>query len=319
MTGTDDNGATVSLDQDIYHSAYGFFYDRQVVCAGFTLAYSYLMNMVGVECTYVGSSTMGHAWNKAKIDGHWYNIDLTFDNFDYDGSGYNTYGSMKHRHFLKSDAYFGTEAGSFHYNGTTYDDCTADDTAFDEAFWDDVQSRIYTVNGDYYYLDPYYNGRYSTVTLTRRSADGTEEALCDSFSATRLGFYASSTEITDSGRTIHKTLFDEVLAKLSYLDNRFYLCAGNAIYSVTLDGRRFYICPLDANACGLGVNGEHNLFYQLYTGTKTENSHIDALDKVEYFRQHISTDESDSDYNNYPDINLDGYVNAKDYTYIIQA
>ena len=35
-------------DKDIYHSAYGLFYDGNVVCAGYALAYSYILNLLGI-------------------------------------------------------------------------------------------------------------------------------------------------------------------------------------------------------------------------------------------------------------------------------
>ena len=68
---------TNNENKEIYHSAYGFFYDYNIVCAGYTLVYSYLMHELGIECEYVTSSGMEHAWNKIKINGKWYNADLT--------------------------------------------------------------------------------------------------------------------------------------------------------------------------------------------------------------------------------------------------
>jgi transglutaminase/protease-like cytokinesis protein 3 len=76
-------------DKNIYHSAYGFFYDQKVVCAGYTLAYSYLLSMVGIECEQVSSTAMVHAWNAVNIDGNWYNVDLTFDDIGFYNSNMN--------------------------------------------------------------------------------------------------------------------------------------------------------------------------------------------------------------------------------------
>ena len=105
----DENGNYVAaLDLDIYHSAYGFFKNNIAVCAGYTLTFSYLMHQLGIDCEYVSSDKMEHAWNKIKLDGNWYNIDITYDNSDYVG-GENTYGLAYHSCFLKSDSYFQSE------------------------------------------------------------------------------------------------------------------------------------------------------------------------------------------------------------------
>ncbi len=285
------NGSYVSsLDLPIYHSAYGFFKDYTVVCQGFSLAYIYLLNRLGIECTYVSSDSMNHAWNMVKIGGQWYNVDVTWDNFDnvYDE---NVYGSVHHVHFLKSDDCF-TDSLE-HYGGTTYGNLSATSTAYDGAFWDELPcSRIYVVNGDYYYLAP-YNGRYGILYLTKRTADGTE---------TRLGNYFTTAYLNYSD-------FTDSLARLAYLDNRFYVVAGSNIYSKLLDGTQFTITSTDGSYCnGLGVNEDDNLVWQPYT----DASQINELDKLDYFHTYLMTNKN-AGYNNYPDINLDLVVNAKDY------
>lgn len=46
----------IENDKSDYHSAYGFFYNRRVVCAGYALAYSHLMHQLGIECEYIAST-----------------------------------------------------------------------------------------------------------------------------------------------------------------------------------------------------------------------------------------------------------------------
>lgn len=298
-------------DRDIWHSAYGFFKNHEVVCAGFTLAYSYLLKQVGVESAYVSSNQMGHAWNRVKIGGSWYNVDNTYDNHD-QGRGVNTYGSVRHTHLLKSDSFFSSENGSYHYGGTTYDDTTATDTTYDSAFWTETPcSRIYAINGDYYYLKP-TNGKYGILYLTKRDNNAAE---------TRLGTYYIppavnyTSHVFDENKVKHDIVFPDSLARLVYLDNRFYVISGQSIYAVTFDGTRY---PVTTDSSGyyngFDVDDNGNLIYQPYTDSTTVN----MLDKTEYFNQHISAFENDSDYHIYPDINLDGYVNAKDYALILQ-
>lgn len=314
-----EQGQYISTDKDIYHSAYGFFYDHNVVCAGYALAYSYIMNMAGIPCQYVTSRWLAHAWNKVMLDGHWYNVDCTWDDYNYDNNGYNTRGSVKHKFFMKSDEYFVSIKGCFHYDGTTYEECVADDTSYDDAFFNDVKSMIYVFEGDYYYLDPNYNWDNTTVTLTRREADGAETALTEPILSGYISDYDTARERGENGKlkTIHKMMTYDALAKMTFLDNRLYFCAGENVYSYTLDGVLHSITSMEGKSCGFAVeNG--NLIYQLFTGTSGENSNISTLDKRQFFEEHIASADNDSGYNNYPDVNYDKVVNAKDFALILQ-
>ncbi len=308
-----DSSNQLVNDENIWHSAYGFFYNRVSVCAGFTLTYSYLLKQLGIECEYVGSNDMAHAWNKVYIDGNRYNVDITFDNHD-NAQGQNTYGSVRHAHFLKSDSYFASESGSCHYGGTTYDGCAANSTVYDSAFWDDTCARIYVVNGDYYYLRP-NNGKYGILYLTKRTSEGVESNVGTYFTTVYLNYTAYA---FDENGTQHNIPYTDSLARLAYLDNRFYVVAGNTVYSKLLDGTQYTITDTSGNYCnGLGVNENGNLLWQPYT----DSSSINVLDKLTYYDTYMTmkkTNGAAANYNNYPDINLDGAVNAKDYALIIQ-
>lgn len=61
---------------DDLRSIYGVFVNKKAVCAGYAKAMQYLLNMYGVECTYVTSST--HAWNLLKVEGDYYHMDVTW-------------------------------------------------------------------------------------------------------------------------------------------------------------------------------------------------------------------------------------------------
>ena len=50
------------------------------VCLGYTKAFKYLCDKVGLECIVVegiSKDGVGHSWNKVNIDGNWYNVDST--------------------------------------------------------------------------------------------------------------------------------------------------------------------------------------------------------------------------------------------------
>lgn len=68
---------TTSADTpDDLRSIYGVFVNKKAVCAGYAKALQYLLNLCGIECTYVTSDT--HAWNLIKLEGEYYHIDVTW-------------------------------------------------------------------------------------------------------------------------------------------------------------------------------------------------------------------------------------------------
>ena len=86
------------------------------VCAGYALAFQYLAQSLGFDCIYVtGLGNEGdavrHGWNMVKLDGEWYNVDVTWD----DGN------RVKYTYFLKGEETF-TASGTEHIpdSGYTY-------------------------------------------------------------------------------------------------------------------------------------------------------------------------------------------------------
>lgn len=59
---------------------YGVFVDKKAICGGFSKAFSYLCSKAGIETAAVTGDADGqpHMWNKVKIDGKWYNVDVTY-------------------------------------------------------------------------------------------------------------------------------------------------------------------------------------------------------------------------------------------------
>jgi|GEM_PF-1670416 len=66
------------------HFANQVIFDGYGVCDGYAGAFKILMNAAGIECKVIyGSTPYGlHAWNQVKIDGVWYNVDVTWDDPD---------------------------------------------------------------------------------------------------------------------------------------------------------------------------------------------------------------------------------------------
>ncbi len=297
----DENGYySEALDLDIYHSAYGFFKDCTAVCAGYSLTFSYLMHQLGIDCEYASSGDMEHAWNKVKIDGNWYNVDITYDNADMVDAE-NTYGLAYHSCFLKSDAYFQSESGLYHYNYIDYDAGAATDTTYDTYFWDDVNSRIYSIEGDFYYLNPDYSRQ--RVTLTKRTASGAETTLGAEMRAPTLSITRFA---VDSSGTQHQIPHKEMLSRVVLLDGKFYVNDFNDIYAIYPDGNRVKAFSGTGYLISLGSE-QGELVYQTYNN----QSYVVAVDKTIYFKDNLNA------YHVYPDCNNDGYVNGRDWGYII--
>ena len=66
---------------DISHSPLGVLQYGVAVCQGYAYAFELLCDLSGIECEFVGgvAGGGGHAWNQVKVDGKWYNIDVTWD------------------------------------------------------------------------------------------------------------------------------------------------------------------------------------------------------------------------------------------------
>jgi hypothetical protein len=70
---------------DLAHTPYGALVQGSAVCDGYSTAFNLMMKLMGVECelVYGRASYNGylqpHAWNRIKIEGKYYHIDVTWD------------------------------------------------------------------------------------------------------------------------------------------------------------------------------------------------------------------------------------------------
>ncbi len=66
------------------HYAVTIIFEGHGVCDGYAESFKILMNGAGIECKVIyGDTPYGlHAWNQVKIDGKWYNMDVTWDDPD---------------------------------------------------------------------------------------------------------------------------------------------------------------------------------------------------------------------------------------------
>ena len=87
---------------------YGVLINHQGICKGYTSTYQLFMDMLGIESVIVSGMADGeeHAWNVVNLDGKWYHVDTTWDDFvpdEEDRPAFHTYllvpdGVMESRH-----------------------------------------------------------------------------------------------------------------------------------------------------------------------------------------------------------------------------
>lgn len=80
-------------------STVGPLFNGKAVCSGYSQAYLYLLNRLGIEAKYLTSTNMNHGWNIVKYNGNWYHVDITYDDPVPDLIGY-----VDYKYFMKNDA-----------------------------------------------------------------------------------------------------------------------------------------------------------------------------------------------------------------------
>lgn len=205
-------------------SALGAFLTRKVVCQGYSLSYSLLLNGLGIPTNYVTGAiagTSGHAWNRIYIDGNWYNVDATFD----DASTYKLTGMGSiNKYFLSSDNWFYTifNHPQPHLN---------------------LKAEIYTASGNKFDDDK---------CVVRRYNPKNDEIKTEAVYADGYWYYLS---MKDEHMKIIKSDFNglhakelrqlNVSSKVSNLDK--VQCTKDRIYFIDLINNKYHICSIDYN------------------------------------------------------------------------
>ena len=127
--------------------------EKKCVCQGYSYLFMHIMNnYLNIECTSVPSIECNHMWNKIKIDGKWYNVDVTADDPTPNMSTY-----TNHSSFLLSDEDIKTVSPSLHsvWNDTQWDGTPAI-TAESDDYNDSVvrsASNVAVMDGKIYCFD----------------------------------------------------------------------------------------------------------------------------------------------------------------------
>lgn len=309
--------AYTSDDKQIYHSAYGMFYDGTVVCAGYALAYSAIMNYLGIPCKYVISDEMAHAWNIVQINGKWYNVDLTYDDL-YMTLGENAHSLIAHNCFLKSTAAMSGNTGIWHKGMSYPDEITCDDTTYDNAFWNDINTNISVANGDYYYIDCNLNNL--KFNIVKRDKNGNTSLVCNDTYMTSGQRRVSSNPNNSSDKHYYNIFYSPLIG----YNNRLYFANVNytsssvkngILNSINYDGsNKKSFVTLENSKCFLSLGVENgDLLYLPIIDMKSQKNVV--MSRTLSFDNAFES----NGYDSYADVNNDGINNAKDYAMIMNG
>lgn len=153
----DYNLAESEETSDISRSAYGCLVEGETVCSGYALAFTAVMQELGIECgsefnTYGEFSIVsGHVWNYCKLDGEYYYFDATWDDTAFDSDDYRPYIDYGHLYFgiTKDELYashlpLDERAPTPDCNGTKYNYFVYTGANFETYDFDDVSEYIET-------------------------------------------------------------------------------------------------------------------------------------------------------------------------------
>lgn len=162
----DKIATSCEYDMDLYnenkiiYTAYGALVNRDAVCEGYTLAFMYLLDKLGIENHYVISRKMEHAWALVKLKGKYYHVDITHDDPSYDNLG-----RVNHEFFLKSDKAYASD-GNHHDWISEY---KASDTTYDNMWWNKINTFIFNIDGKDYYVDQLYGSSIYGAIMERNA------------------------------------------------------------------------------------------------------------------------------------------------------
>ncbi len=128
---------------DESYTIYGALVNGTAVCQGYSEAFKYLLEKIGIYSEICTSRKLSHAWNIVYLDGIPYHVDVTFDDPVLDVTG-----RVFHNNFLLSDKAIkeADHDANDYFSGAT-------DTRYDNGFWQDSTTQIVCIDNELYYID----------------------------------------------------------------------------------------------------------------------------------------------------------------------
>jgi len=139
------NTAFAGEDDTSAFTAYHALVEKRAVCQGYALAFSLIMEKLGVTACVVTSSSMKHMWNMVELDGKWYHVDVTWNDPEPD-----VLGGVLHKYLLLSDAKI--RDASHKHTGWNTDAPKTSDKKYDNYFWRDAETALVYLSGRWFYF-----------------------------------------------------------------------------------------------------------------------------------------------------------------------
>lgn len=125
------------------YTAYGALVECVTMCEGYSKAYGYLLNRVGIESYLASSVELGHMWNIVYLDGEKYHVDVTWDD-----ANPNKVGAVAHDYFMCSSAKFNQGA----HEADDYDMTPVSEKYDASAPWELCEAETVICGGDVYII-----------------------------------------------------------------------------------------------------------------------------------------------------------------------
>lgn len=256
------SSSTVDSKYALSFSTVGPLFNGKAVCSGYSQAYLYLLNQIGIETKYITSSAMNHGWNIVKYNGRWYHVDITYDDPVPDILGY-----VDYKYFMMNDEEMSVDH--------TWDDKTITMTSkllADEKyiFNQDISDAFY-YDGYWYYVKNY--------RIVRSHIDGTDFEIVndatnvmDIFMNDGVIYYTVSTNgyfLTSVFETNYLNQYNAEITTLrsgSYISGLYY--ENNKLYLTKRDGEVNYV-EIPTTASFEGYLDKIHLENQMITGEIT--------------------------------------------------
>jgi hypothetical protein len=201
------------------YTAYGSLIKGIAVCDGYTKAAQIMLNRLGIENYYVDGYGNGvpHSWNLVKLDGHYYFMDITWDDPVPDRTGRVRYAyflttseqlrkdhqwveanwptaiSTKYNYFNEFNKMI--EVDGYYYFSSNVDNDKLYKIAkdgSDKQQINNIRAPYFAISGDWIYFSNYSNGGY----LYKIKKDGSQLQQLNS---------VHSTDLSISGNVLHFT------------------------------------------------------------------------------------------------------------------
>ena len=209
--------------------------NKSGVCQAYVLTMKLIMDRLGIDCTFVSSAAMNHAWNLVKIDGEWYHMDCTWDD-----PRPNVYAQVCHTYALLSTDCIENLPNA--HSGFDLGDAVADSYLYDNADWHEAVNALV-----YSYGEQYRISGTSLVTVSGRTIMTRLDGGDNRWNISQRYFYSNA-----------------CYAGIAEYNGKIYFNTDKAIWSYdteTEETRLEYNVPY---ICGLFIN-KNTLNYGVYS------------------------------------------------------